>query len=775
MTSGSFGEYLAGLGKEALAGLLRARPDVRVDPVPRGFEQLAQRLSGPDSLAAALRSVDRDAVVVGQAVAALESSATVAAVARLLDVPEQAVQGPLGGLYDRGLAWCAAGVVHLPERLGMHWSAEIGGGRPAASIARSVLVDDLRAAVEALGVGTAGLSKPALLAELVAVLSDGRAMAGVVRALPKVARDRIDRLRDGYGENYSGYGAPNDTLSVAGDRMLIAAGLVLRVNGRWEMPTEVGVAAWLAQRESLLTGRPELPRGEVAASLVLATSQVAISDVLRAVTMLLDQAESSPIVALKKGGVGLRERSRLAGRLAQSGDVVALIIDVAFAAGLLGRADVGYVPTDQYRGWRAAEPARRWAVLATTWFAMEHAPTSREAQGDKESPPPLPLVSAAGGLRRALLRAASGGFSVRAAGGSADWFFPVHECAAGELREKVAAAVREAELLGVVAADVVSGFGQELVAIDDDVDVVGELARRVAGVLVENPGKVILQSDLTAVVSGQLSVAASLVLGAAAVSEARRVAGVWRFSPGSVGAALDAGWTAPQLLGELAALSELPVPQPLEYLITDVARRHGAIRVRGMRSCVVADETMVTEILHTSSLAKLQLAQVAPTVLSSPFELDVVLARLRAAGLFPVAEDELGAVIVEARPEHRASVPAASTRMVSRDRVGATELAERLLADPSGEFSGGMDASETFARLAELSQGLDDAELTLLADAIEQGRDVLITYRNKMGNRTIREIQPRQLYGRWVSSWCYLRDAEREFTVANIESVAPAG
>jgi predicted DNA-binding transcriptional regulator YafY len=51
----------------------------------------------------------------------------------------------------------------------------------------------------------------------------------------------------------------------------------------------------------------------------------------------------------------------------------------------------------------------------------------------------------------------------------------------------------------------------------------------------------------------------------------------------------------------------------------------------------------------------------------------------------------------------------------------------------------------------------------------------LITYRNQAGNRTVREIQPRRLYGKWLDSWCHLRDAQREFTVANIESVAPAG
>jgi len=775
MASGSFAGYLAGLDEVALTGLLRARPDVRIEPVPRGFEQLAQRLCGPDSLATALQTVDRDAIVVGQAVAALGPLATVEAVAHLVAAPEQAARDALDELCGRGLAWLASGTVYLPERLAEHWSTEIGGGRPLATIARSVLADDLRSAADALGVEVAGLRKPELIGRLVEVVSNARAMADVVRRLPRPARDRLDQLRRGYGQFYPGYAGPGGATS--GDRVLAAAGLVVRVNGRWEMPREVGVAAWLAQRDLLVTGRPQIPRAAVAAGAASAPAQAVVQDLLRGITSLLDEASSRAIVALKKGGVGPRERSRLAARLTLPAEVLALGIDLTYVAGLLGQADAGYAPTERYARWREAPPARQWAELATAWFTLEHAPTSREIQGDKELPPPLPLASAAGALRRAVLRAARSGLSIRAVGEHVDWFFPLHGYEAAQLRNKVAATVREAELLGVVATDGLTDCGEQLVAVLDGGsadaepgDVVDGLTERVAGVLVETPCMVVLQSDLTAVVSGQPTAAVSRLLGAAAVSEARGAAGVWRFSPASVRAALDAGWTAARLLTELAGVSDRPVPQPLEYLVTDVARQHGKVRVRGMRSCVVADETMITEILHTRSLAKLSLARVAPTVLSSPYELDAVLAGLRAAGLSPVAEDALGTVIVEQRQEHRASAARSPVRAASRARLGPAELAQQLLADPSDE-----DTSETFERLAQLNPGLSDTELILLADAVERQRDVLITYRNKTGNRTVREIQPCQLYGRWLDSWCHLRDAQREFTVANIESVEPVG
>ncbi len=772
--TGSFAEYLAGLDKAALLHLLRIRPDVRVEPVPRGFAQLAERLGGTDSLVSALRMVNRDCVVVGQAVAALGPAATVPGVARLLDVPEATVRNLVADLRGRGLAWTASGTVRLPERLAAHWSAEVGGGRPVATVARSVLVEDLRAAAGALGVDVDGLRKPELTARLAQALADASTVAKIVARLPKPVRARLDQLRHGSGVDYAGYG-----VSRAGadpNRLLAAVGLALRVNGRWELPQEVAVAAWLAEREAPLTGAPDMPPAVAAPTEVLATAQAAAQDTLRAVTTLLDEARSAPIGALKKGGVGPRERSRLATRLALPADVVLLTIDLAHAAGLLGLVDSGYVPTSAYSAWRDAEPSHRWAALVTTWFELEHAPTSREIQGDKELPPPLPLTSGAGMIRRALLRAARGGRAVDAVGKHIDWFCPLHGYEGTQSDEKVAAAVREGQLLGVLAADVLTDCGEHLISVadDDPADPVQDLTDRVAPLFPERPCTVVLQSDLTAVVSGQPTVAVSRLLGDSAVCETRGTASVWRFTPERIRHALDGGWTADSLLAELAVLSARPLPQPLEYLIADVARKHGLVRVRGMRSCVLADEATVTEILHTRGLTKLQLAQLAPTVLSSPYELDEVLTKLRAAGFAPVAEDTQGAVIVEDRHDHEAPVTTRPTRAAVRARLSAADLAGQLLADPHGETAGGTGASDTFQRLAALNTHLTDAELALLADALDHQRDVLIIYRDKNGSRTRREIRPRELYGRWLESWCHLRNGERDFTVANIESVAPA-
>ncbi len=330
------------------------------------------------------------------------------------------------------------------------------------------------------------------------------------------------------------------------------------------------------------------------------------------------------------------------------------------------------------------------------------------------------------------------------------------------------AAVQEARQLGLVTGDRLTALGEHLVALADGADAEEELARLGAGLLPSTGGLLVLQSDLTAVASGQLSAAASRLLAATAVPESRGTATIWRFTPDSVRGALDDGWSADELRAELAAASDRPLPQPLDYLIGDVARRHGSVRVRGVRSCVTGAEAEISEILHTRSLRRLQLSRLAPTVLASPLEADDLLPKLRAAGFAPMPEDADGVVIV--LKKESMSAPSSRTAR-TRARVDPGDLAARLLAAGSGP----PPVSKTEAELASLAPRLDDAEVALLADALERGRDVKIVYCNKEGNRTVRAIRPQELYRQHLTSWCHLRSAEREFAVAGIEAVGPVG
>jgi predicted DNA-binding transcriptional regulator YafY len=126
-----------------------------------------------------------------------------------------------------------------------------------------------------------------------------------------------------------------------------------------------------------------------------------------------------------------------------------------------------------------------------------------------------------------------------------------------------------------------------------------------------------------------------------------------------------------------------------------------------------------------------------------------------------------GAPVVPAHPAPRRQQP---RQVRERLRIDAEVLAARLV----GTTHATRTASPVYAHVARLAQQLDPGEVALLADAIENERDVHIRYRKKDGNHSVRDIAPVQLADRWVHAWCYLRSAEREFALRGIESVGPA-
>ena len=753
MSEQDFAGHLADLEPDELTALLEHRPDTLVEPAPRSFAELAQRLDAFDSLAAALERVNADEVAVIRAVAL--GAGTVAELAARCRAPVDQVRGVVDGLGERGLAWRLDEQVGLPKRLAADFAADVHAFLPLSALANRTRVDDLRIAVEGLGGDTAGLRKADLVDLLTALYADTALVARVIAALPTAARAHLELLAAPGGYWDGGFGLR----STGPTAVLVRAGLLLTAGyGPPVLPREVVLARAGGDR---LRGRAELPASTDPPDDGRAGAEAA----LLALTTLLDEARHRPLAALKKGGIGARERGRLSGKV---GIVEpALWIDVAAGAGFLERATSGYGAAAGYDAWREETAARRWAVAALAWFALDVAPTSRETD-DGEVPPPEPMDSAAGTIRRALLRTAAGGRSLTAVKAEIGWFCPLHPYAADGLGRKAAAAVHEATLLGVVVGDRLSAIGEHLVALADRPDAADALGAATAGLLPEARSLLVLQSDLTAVVSGQPSAAAARLLAAAAVPEARGVATTWRFSPASVRAALDTGWTADELTAALAAVTDRALPQPLAYLIADVARRHGAVRVRGARSIVTGSPAEVAEILATRSLRTLHLSQVAPTVLACPFELDEVVSRLRSAGFAPMPEDATGAVIVPNRADGPARATQAATPRARR-RVTAAELATRLRSGTAPPVS------RSYAQLSTLAPQLDEAEVALLADALDNAADVRIAYRNRAGNRSVRTIRPEDLYDRWVSSWCHLRGAQREFAVSGIESVSPAG
>jgi hypothetical protein len=154
-----------------------------------------------------------------------------------------------------------------------------------------------------------------------------------------------------------------------------------------------------------------------------------------------------------------------------------------------------------------------------------------------------------------------------------------------------------------------------------------------------------------------------------------------RFSPASVTRALDQGETADGMLDELAHRSPVPVPQPLEYLVRDTARRHGAVRVGSASSYLrAADATVLAGLEHDPTLVGLGLVRLAPTVLAASVPPAALHEALRKRGLVSALEGPDGRVLVARRGVTGRAMPA--PRSAAAIRMGSTSDVATRAADP---------------------------------------------------------------------------------------------
>src|SRR5690625_7069523 len=151
--------------------------------------------------------------------------------------------------------------------------------------------------------------------------------------------------------------------------------------------------------------------------------------------------------------------------------------------------------------------------------------------------------------------------------------------------------------------------------------------------LPEVSGHALIGSDQTVLVPGSPDPAVVDLLDIVATREARGVANTWRITPESVRSALDDGYVVEDLIAALEKVSRQELPQALRYVMQDVARRHGHLRVRS-GACVVlsADQALLAEVAATRGVRALEVERVDPPGALSSQTAATVLAPRRADG-----------------------------------------------------------------------------------------------------------------------------------------------
>ncbi|MFE2147507.1 helicase C-terminal domain-containing protein [Streptomyces sp. NPDC059456] len=792
----SLAEALRARDDASLGALLHARPDL-LGPVPGDITQLATRAGTRASVVRALDRLDRFALQTAEALAVAPDPCPYPVLESLLAGEHGSTAGADNGaraelpralatLRDQALVWGD------DERLRLVRTAREllapSAGRPSptglgptvAEATAGMSPTRVQEIVAAAGLPATHDPVSAVTA-LTGLFTDPERMSALLDEAPAEAHQVLGRLVWGppYGEV-----TPNPTPPV---RWLRDRGLLLPASARTVvLPREVALhlRGGLAHRVTEPLA-PDVPaEREHRPQLVDANAAGQALAALATVEELVKSWEHAGPPVLRAGGLSVRDLKRTAATLDATEPAAAFWIELAYAAGLLasdGEADERYAPTPAFDDWTELPPAERWSALAAAWL-----PATRTAGlvGDQDSKgrtlsalgPELDR-SAAPEVRRRVLEL----LAALPEGGSASqdallarlaWERPVR--GTSELRARLAQwTLTEAEVLGVTGRGALAGHGRALLEHRDP-------APLLAPLFPEPVDHVLLQADLTAVAPGPLRRVLGDVLAVLADVESKGGATVYRFTPGSVRRALDSGRTASDLHAFLAEHSTTPVPQPLAYLIDDVARRHGHLRVGAASSYVRCDDDgMLNEILADRRSTGLGLRRLAPTVLAAQAEPGALLDGLRAMGYAPAAESLTGDVVVARADAHRTPPRSAPVPVPDGPPVpDATLLGAAVRAIRAGDLAATAvrkepaDPAAAAAVPGELPRTSAAETLATVQAAALTGSAVWIGYVNADGAASQRVIAPVRVEGGFVTGYDHTADEVRTYALHRITGVA---
>lgn len=511
-----------------------------------------------------------------------------------------------------------------------------------------------------------------------------------------------------------------------------------------------------------------------------------VGELLRHAAAILETLAQAPAPVLRSGGLGVREIRRMVKQTGIDEARIGLIAEILTAARLVDKGipepapdsdtEDYWAPTTTSDAWDAAAPAKRWVVLARAWLDLDRFPWMIGMRDANDKP----LVALSPDLRnlhairdrRAILELL-GEFPTGTALSASDvsrilaWRQPRWR---RHFRvEAVERTLVEAESVGLVARGALTSAGRALLHGNESGPADAEAA--MASALPAPVDHVLVQADLTVIAPGPLTPELQDRISLVADVESAGAATVYRISDTSVRRALDAGSTAAELQNLFTTHSRTPVPQSLTYLIDDVARRHGRLRVGMAQSFVRSeDPALLAEVLAAPVAGQLALRAVAPTVAISQAPLGEVLAQLRAAGFSPAGEDSSG-TIVDLRSRGIRIAPRPNSRPTYRPNPPSQEQLESLVAElRAGERAAQARSGQTVR--SDGSRTSTAATLALLQLAARVRRPVHINYVDASGVATQRVVEPVKVGGGQLDALDPVTNAIRHFTLHRIASVA---
>ena len=739
------GSWLAGLPDERLIRLLELRPDL-AQPPPGSIAALAARAQARQSVRAATDDLDFLRLAVLDALLVLQADSAPVPTAKLLALigdraPEADVVGALEELRQRALVWGEAAV---------RVAADAGAALPWHP-------------------GQVTLEDTSLTGEQIAGLIDGLDHAQLEVLEKLLEGSPMGRTRD------AAPGAPADRPVP----QLLAMGLLRRIDAETViLPRHVGQVLRGEHPGPLRLTAPDPVVSTTSRDDVDAAAAGAVIDLLRELAVLLQTLGAAPVSELRSGGLGIRDVKRLAKAIGIDEPRLGLILEVAAAAGLIASGmpdpepaagDAPYwAPTVATERFSAMSPAERWHLLAGTWLDLPGRPALIGSRGPDAKPYGAltdSLYSTAAPLDRRLLLGVLSelppGAGVDAATASAALIWRRPRWARRLQPQPVADLLAESHALGLVGRGAISTPGRALLDETDAPEIAVQAMNRAMPAPIDH---FLVQADLTVVVPGPLRRDLTDDLATVATVESAGTAMVYRISEQSIRHALDIGKTRDWMHDLFGRHSKTPVPQGLTYLIDDVARRHGQLRI-GMAASFVRceDPTLLAQAVAVVA-EKLQLRALAPTVAVSPAPIAEVLVALRGAGFAPAAEDSSGS-IVDVRPRG-ARVPTPQRRRPYRSAPrpssetlnAVVSVLRKITAAPFGNIR--IDPAVT---------------MSLLQRAARDQDTLVIGYLDAAGVATQRVVSPISVRGGQLVAFDSASGRLRDFAIHRITSVVSAG
>ena len=506
---------------------------------------------------------------------------------------------------------------------------------------------------------------------------------------------------------------------------------------------------------------PDLAGKKVAQKQIDLAAIANVSTILRWCEELLHNLSDEPPIALRTGGIGVRDLKRIAEHLGVDETCAGFIAELCYLGGLLViDPDDQILPTSAFDLWLTKDPEERWYSLTVLWLESSRVAGLIGKTSDKNIAPLGPELDRAGvGLikqttLKVLLDNPEINPEVSSLQAIVKWFNPQRAN-----NDFIEWNIREAEWLGITGQGALSTYGKNLITSAEVLGIEAALPKPVDHILI--------QADNSAVAPGPLTPELAAEMGTLADIESRGGATVYRFSEASIRRGLDHGKTGDQIKTFLTKISKTPMPQPLDYLIADIARRHGRLRVGGAHSYIrCEDEGVVQQILHDKKCEHLRLRKIAPTVLVSEFELAEVISELREFGYLPAAENA-GGVLLSQPNLRRAKSRPKPPRIISdftapKEAVVLSAVKAVKTGDRSRKVEPivpGTSANET---------------LSLINQYIEEQSSLMIAYADTNGGVINRIIQPLSISLGTLTARDHVTGELTQFRIPRITGVAPA-